>query len=701
MNRAALLLSCLLAPFLLACSSPPTPARRVKLFVDTDGFYRVTAQSLAAAGANLAGVDPETLRLFTEDKQVAIRVAGSGESLTFDFYGQGSDSAYSKSRVYYLDWGGKVGERIGTILSPTHNSPPATAFRDLAQIDHPMLFVPQAGEPGNRWFWTALSAPSNIEIVVPLPAASKDQAEIRIDLWGNTLDVVNPDHHLVVEFNGVPIANVKWDGQGRKHLQAAVPADVMKDGENELRLVVPGDTGAAAEIVLVEAVQVEYSRRFVAQGNSLSFLSDRGVYQIHGLNGEPVEAFDITDPLSPARVGDVRIRADGAVFSTRAGEMRRWLVLGPSAFKTVSRVAPMHDAEMVAEVADADYLIIAHPSLASSAEPLAQWRARQGLETAIVTTEQVYDAFGHGTESPIALRAFLSSLRPGPRFVLLLGKASYDYRDYTRGPNRNLVPTYLLDTPHLNQAGSDNWFVAKSETDIRPAAAIGRIPAKTPEQADAVTKKIIEYESGFANAAWRKRATFISDDKEESFPLMAESLAARLAPSVSGLQLPLASFDNDLKAARAKVIQQWNAGSLMLTYVGHGSLETWAEGPLLGVGNLGEIKNGNRLPLLVTPTCLDGYFYHPSKDSLAESLLFKSDGGVIAGIVPTGLSVPSAQSEIMSALFDELMRNRTPTVGEGLMRAKQKEELETPEVKEVIETFVLLGDPALRWTLPE
>jgi len=80
---------------------------------------------------------------------------------------------------------------------------------------------------------------------------------------------------------------------------------------------------------------------------------------------------------------------------------------------------------------------------------------------------------------------------------------------------------------------------------------------------------------------------------------------------------------------------------------------------------------------------------------LAEGLLFKPDGGIIAGIVPTGVSMSNAQSESMNALFAELFDQPTPTLGEALTRAKRGLAADAPEIHEVIQTFVLLGDPAL------
>jgi hypothetical protein len=230
-----------------------------------------------------------------------------------------------------------------------------------------------------------------------------------------------------------------------------------------------------------------------------------------------------------------------------------------------------------------------------------------------------------------------------------------------------------------------------------PMLAIGRIPAKTPDQVKRVVDKIIAYEK-LASADWRHRAVYVTDDKDTDFSAMADELAGELPSQFQTNKVYLAERKGDLAAARRDIIAQWNQGEWMLSYIGHGSVDTWAAGPLFSSENLKEVKNGERLPVLVTPTCLDGFFYHPQKDSLAEDALFKNDGGIVAGIVPTGLSLPEAQKEMMRNLYAELFQNNTPTWGEALQRAKQKMRGDVPEMREVIETFVLLGDPALRVT---
>jgi len=678
---------------------PAGPPTRFKLFVSTNGIYHVSASTLQKAGAEVDKLDAKTLQLFLGDKEIPIRAQGDGNNLSFDFYGQASDSMYSAFNVYWLTFGAQAGKRMSeTTVSPPRGTP-KDSFSSQVHLEHPTLYASQFGDSNAPWFWQSLTAPATTTITITLPSAVSAQAQLRVNLWSGTQDPANPDHHMRAFFNDARVSDQTWDGQGARAITATVPATSVRAGVNTLRLVAPGDTKAQADVNLLSSIDITFTRRFTAQEDALEFNGTAGTYRLDGFSGDAIELFDVTDPSAPTRLISSTITARTISFSTDTTTAHRWLAVGPNARKPIERIEPMTFGSLRTLNRQADYIVITHPSFVSALQPLVRWRETHGLKARVVTTTQVYDEFGFGNVSPLAIRAFLDWIQQNwkttpPRFVLLVGKASYDYRDYTQGVNKNLLPTYLVDTPNLRQAASDNWFVASDAKTDRPALALGRIPAKTPEQLTQVINKIIQYESGQA-ADWKQRAVFVADDKDPSFQSMADTLAGQVRPGMQSQKVYLADHQGDVKTTRADIINRWNNGALILSYIGHGSIDTWAEGPLFSAENLGEIKNGERLPILITPTCLDGFFYHPQRDSLAEDLLFKSDGGIIAGLVPTGLSIPDAQSQLMQELFHQLFSNPAPTLGQAILRAKQQVAADSPNMREVIDTFGLLGDPGL------
>ena len=113
----------------------------------------------------------------------------------------------------------------------------------------------------------------------------------------------------------------------------------------------------------------------------------------------------------------------------------------------------------------ADYILITHQDLMSSAMTLADYHAGSGLRVATVDIEDIYDEFNYGVFNPQAIRDFLAYAyqnwqAPAPVYVLLLGEASYDYRNLLGIGRVNYVPTQMIETILLGETASDNWLVA-------------------------------------------------------------------------------------------------------------------------------------------------------------------------------------------------------------------------------------------------
>jgi hypothetical protein len=128
--------------------------------------------------------------------------------------------------------------------------------------------------------------------------------------------------------------------------------------------------------------------------------------------------------------------------------------------------------------------------------------------------EDVYDEFSFGVKSPKAIKDFLSfaktKWRKSPRFVLLVGDASFDPKNYYGFGYWDFVPTKLIDTQYLETA-SDDWFV-DSNDDGLPEMAIGRLPVRTLEEAKILVSKTLTYEQTGAQRVALLVADKIEDD---------------------------------------------------------------------------------------------------------------------------------------------------------------------------------------------
>jgi len=708
-NRLIIITFLLALPFLSwACTRPGPPASgTAKIYVEEDGIYRLTHSALQEVGLSLKGVDPGLIRLTLRGQEVPIRMIGDGNDAAIEFYGMANDSEYSSTNVYWLMMGQGAGKSMEErVVSLAEGDSFPSSFKATLHREEDSLYWAKAAEGADRWYWQALTAPATVTLPFDLPHLAGAEGVLRVALLGGTSDPAKPDHHIRAYLNGQLVADVTWDGQERFLIETATSH--LLEGENVLILEAPGDTGAKAEMALLDWYEIDYPRRFVAKDDHLQFEGQTGSYRVAGFSQPEVEVFDITDPSNPVHLSGGVVEPDGNTytvsFSDPAPGQRGYLVVSPRAVKEPTSIALAHPTGLRAADHQADYIVITHPDFRQGIQPLVKWRESQGLVVKVVTIEEVYDAFSYGLADPAAIRDFLRYAhqhwtKPHPRYVLLVGDASYDYRDNLKAPNKNLLPTYLVQTRFVGETASDNWFV-DFDDDHLPEIAIGRLPVKSAAEVEIAVNKTIGYERDAAPGEWRKRMLFVADDDQPVFEATSDDLAENyVPPGYETAKVYLSDFAGPAEST-TRIIAEFNQGAIIVSYVGHAALNVWAKEGVFSSDDIAALRNESKLPFVVTMTCLDGYFHHPQADCLAEKLLLTEGKGAVAVFAPTSESLPAHQDVMVKALFQALFANGSPTLGEAVMRAKRTLPQDGRGYEDLIETYILFGDPALRLVQP-
>lgn len=689
-------------------TSSSSAVSEVKVFVEEDGIYALSYADLIEVGLDLGTVDPSTIRLLSQGQDVPIAVTGQETESTVLFYGTAKASPYSRQNVYWLSVGGDEGRRMGErAVSSASCSAPADSFLDTVHWEEDAFYVAKVPAGAGHWYGHKLIAPESSTVGVSLPHLAAGDGVLRLSLLGYTSDAVDPDHHLRIHFNDCAVGEALWDGQGPHAIEATLPHSCLQDGENLLTVEAPGDTGAQVDIVLVDWVEVDYQRLFVAEDDRLEFLGQSGRHSLTGFTDEQIWLFDISDPLNVVLIGGPAVEGRGQEYSVsfldEEPRGHRYVAVSQAGFKSPAGITAVTEMpDLRSSDNQADYIVITHEDFKVAIQPLAEWRDRQGLDVKVVTVTEVYDEFSYGLVDPVAIRGFLrhahrSWSKPAPQYVLLVGDASYDYQDNLQGPNKSLVPSYLIETAFSGQTTSDNWFVSLDDDGL-PDMAIGRLPVQTAEQARAVVNKIIAYEKDEPPGVWRERIVLIADGDEAIFAQRSDVLAGeRIPSSYEVVRIHAASTED----AQTEIAYELAEGSLIVNYIGHGSMDTWSGEMLFSSEQIPALRNDGRQPLMIMMSCLLGFFAHPEHESMAEELLLVENGGAIAVFAPSSLTLSSDQAELNQALFNALLMREVPTVGLAIMEAKLTLDFHTQDQRDVIETFTLFGDPALRLVRPD
>jgi hypothetical protein len=383
----------------------------------------------------------------------------------------------------------------------------------------------------------------------------------------------------------------------------------------------------------------------------------------------------------------------GGAVRFRAEPGRRYLVAAREGLLS-PRVARPAATALLDPSNRADYLLVAPREMLAAAAPLLERREAQGLAARGVAFEEVAEAFGHGRPSAEAIRAFVSHAfhswrRPSPRYLVLLGDSTDDPRRFLSSSDTSPLPALRTRTSYLWTA-SDPLLAAVNGDDALPDLAVGRLPARTPEEAERLVAKLLAWEDSAHGLGGR--AVLVADDPDAAgdFEADVEDLRASVLAGRETRVLRLREG-----AGRPEILAALDEGASLVSYVGHGGAAVWASENVLNTWDAPSLLAQSRQPLLLTMNCLNGYFVAPGFDSLAEALVKVDGRGAVAAFSPSGLSLDGPAHQLHRALLGEIAAERHERLGDAVLAA-QRAYAESGLMPELVGIYHLLGDPATR-----
>ncbi len=664
----------------------------MRMTVLESGIVGISQETVTSAGLGFGEFSAENLSVSRDGRPVPIHIQDDA----LFFYAEALTDTLDAPAVYLL-------QNAQGVAMNTRRALPADRADNVGTRTvwwEENREYEELAADGDAWFGYQLYAPDELEIPFgSLPIADGD-ATLRLRLWSKNEFPSDNDHHLQVYFNETLVLDEFWDGARTLTLEMTIPNDAIALNNNVVTLNAPGDTENFISVIYVDWVALVYEGTLALASEALRFQTDAPDVRVDGADEETL-VFDLSNPAAPVFLSGWQTTRDGIAFAN--GELDgEYIVLRPDQVVVpVVTLSPAWDTLLTDEARGADYVMIVPEveGFEDALQPLIEHREAQGLSVAQVSLAQVYDEFGFGRQTPSAIRKFLQhavqNWQPAPRFALLVGDASWDtYQFNPDSTNKNLLPTHQVFTEYAGYSASDTWFATMSDEDLTPQIALGRFPVDSAEQIATLVRKTIAYETA-ENAAWQDRALLVADD-EEYFSRASDELGNKLTDG---------GFENqklhmtDNREIRDSIISALNSGVGILNYVGHGSVRVWGQEKVFRETDADTLSNGSQLPIFTTFTCLNGYFNHPSEDALAETLLWADNGGIVAAVAPSGRSLTNQQTPLANAFYEKLLSGEAETLGEALQIAKELS-ANQPYLAEVIHTFNLLGDPALRFHRP-
>jgi uncharacterized repeat protein (TIGR01451 family) len=677
----------------------------LKVTTRETGLHYVTAAQLAT----VSGLDPTAVaRLLqrgnlklTNRRRMVPWLTDAGGTGAY-FLADAAAGPYTSDNVYQLRF--ESSRPMRTVASVPSGilatSFPETIHREEDTYPIPLYFQSPRSD---FWAWDYMYAgydgiDTNTVTVNAPDVAGTGTARLVVHLLGGSDSGVDGEHHVTVSLNGNPLGDVVWQGIASRDAEFPLSPSAVLEGDNTVELKALLGPGVPESIVFLDSVDLGYERRYRARNDELTFTAPgfAGV-DVTGFSSSDVVLFDVTTPDTPALVtGASVVPAGDGTYTLELGVGRpeggRYLAVAWPRAKAPAGIVAWQPSDLMDPANRAEYVLIAPEMLKDAAQSLADYRTGRGIDTKVVTLEQIDDTFDYGFAEPAAIREFLryasSHWSEPPRYATLVGRGTWDYRDLT-GTHDNLVPPLLVGTPN-GLVASDIALGDLAGNDGIPEVAIGRLPVLTSQSLLDYVAKIEAREAAPADA-WTSSVLMVADNPDQAgaFTTDSDDVAAFVPSDHVVNKVYLTTLAP--AAARQAILDTLDAGTAVFNYIGHGGFDRLADENILNNLDVPLLTNTDRLPVFVAMTCSVGDFAIPGYPSLGELLLLDPDGGAYAVWAPSGLSRNDLAVSLDKSFFRARFIDGETRLGDIVVRGLG--ELSVPGSRPERFMYNLLGEP--------
>lgn len=690
-------------------------------------------------------------------------VFGEGDYICF--YGQGSvgweykDNKWQHTRNCYSDFGyyfltdnpdyQHIIETEGDVLDyeSDANSVRTTEDHQLHEQDLVNLMDPTNGKAGGgrEWYGEEMFADQSntfggfnfnhiaydkeMKVRVVMEAKSEKYTTVSATIGDKTGQTITP---------GIDVADHSTMGvEGIINMVALPPSTSPR-----VSITLMSDAAVASRLNYIEMTARCYlemdneplfirNTEFLQAGGLFTPSADVNLYKITG-NTTGVQVWNMTDPCHISGVKTFYI-GDTLCFTGHAHEVEEFVAIRPQSTTMLSpKVIGNISNQNLHQLRDIDHVIITPDEFLSAANQLARaHEQKEGVIYAVVTEQQVFNEFSSGTPDASAYRRLMKMLYDRaeedptlehPKTLLLLGDGTYDNRKLAQLSGDRILLTYqaVNSLSEPKAYATDDYFGMLEDEDGMIGNAfydsngtmeigVGRLPARTAEQAQNMVNKIIRYMADENPGKWKQELCFLADDGDHGLHVEIGDAAAEQVrvdnpdfivnkifldayvqeATASGESYPVAfaQFDNLMKN-----------GVLMMDYSGHGSANNICSEGFLTIADVKKMSNRNQ-GFWMLATCSYAHF-DQAETSSAEEAVLNPNGGAI-GVISACRTVYAAYNRIINMnvcdmiLYHEDAHTYPYTIGEAICRAKNLTGVDENKLP-----YIYLGDPALRLNYP-
>ncbi|HLX60660.1 MAG TPA: C25 family cysteine peptidase [Planctomycetota bacterium] len=679
-------------------SSAKSPSfTSAKVLYSASGVMRIP-QSALPAGFNIN-------RLSIQREGVSLpALAVTSDALIV--YGAGYSDDYTDKDALFLrstngaTSAGTIQHAQGLFEGLADTSSPATAAAEYHDVYFDYTYRPYTFTPwfSSQYLTASAAAGTTQTFMLDTPLANSNPASLTVNLWSLTQNNNAPqDHALQVLVNGQPAGQASWSGGDKAMtLSFQLPAGALNAGSNQIDLVTPPLPNVDSQIAFLHSLTIGYTKALdgstaadiynpslVSKLFELSTVSAPNVWVVD--ERYPDRAALIPFESQPQPDGTYRLRFDAAPGGSGHYQVVPFGQENAPLSVTKRQVKPV--------IGGLKYIATGPNQFSAGVQPLLASHTKEGLRAAFVDQEQLFDYYNYGRYGPTAIQSMVRSARP--QYLLLVGRTTYDYHNYSGANVDPMCPTFLVSTSFWAQATSDSLFGDLGRG--IPEVAVGRLPVNDTGELSGAVSHILNYSGAPASGVRMHAVADQPDPDAGDFPAQADSLAqahSDLAWQRNYLGVT-AQNPSDVTAAMTTAA---NGGADWLLYIGHGNALHLgaANRQLLG---LDDLQNWTGNVVLLQSTCTANWMANDvaGYKSLAIQALTQPQGGISAGIGTSSYMNSANATAFMDQLLSGSANAATnPRWGNVLMKTQQWAFAQSGGFNaDLGRTEQLFGDPAM------
>jgi hypothetical protein len=722
--------------------NPFANATWFKIEVEEDGVYMIGHDEIMAAGLDPDQFDPRTMKIYTAPFDILPRevplpdsldslievpvfvqgeedgVFDQGDHLIFYAYAASHfipdtgivwfENGYAKKNVYWFTFGGTAGRRMEEVDAHWNGTTPQASVNAIV---HSEVDFGNPSRSGTNWYWADISpltgATGTAQVTVYHPEA-QGAAQARVAIF--TLTTGSFIYQFGLNGTGFFYDTLTLPTQDRMPPLYLTGTGSLSGDSSTLVFDIIRPSGTQTELeAYLNAVDMEYERRPILNRPFYVFFPTSQDYSIQ-CSQVDAQTFilDITHLNEPKIFTDMTFSGNTLQLSASADSFQM-LYFSKSSLVIPAELQPATPGRLRTQADGCEYIVITHKDFYNSIMPLVEYRGGE-YSTKLVVVDDIYDDFSFGKFDPLAIKHFLyyttENWTPYPKYVLLVGDATYDYKN-NLGKDKppNFVPMYELGTYLSGDPVFSRNLLYEGEYvnfGQGEAMCLGRITVRTRQEVRDYVDKLITYETGDIVGPWAKRVLLTADDEyaysfehptlhtgacERNSNYIPDSLYDRVKIYMISYP-PLGAGTAEKGNAREAFIREFNRGAMLGLFYGHGNTHQLAHEVLFLSPYIGRINNGRRTPFFYFGSCNVGRFDDSDYECLGEEFVRIPDGaiGTIAATAGTGPAINEAIGQRLCQHITDPDTNLT--MGECSVIARDDY---------WYQQYLLMGDPATRF----